>query len=143
MTSRRQFIATVAAGGALAGLRVRATEDGRLVTQGETIPIAGMYDLVVAGGSTTGVAAAVTAARAGLSVAIVEYNAFFGGTATAGLVPVWHSLYSTDGTRQIIGGITEEIEQKLLARGEARLLGKTDKSVGCYLNVGGGAGDRA
>ena len=135
MTSRRQFIATVATGGALAGLRVRATEDGRLVTQGETIPIAGMYDLVVAGGSTTGVAAAVTAARAGLSVAIVEYNAFFGGTATAGLVPVWHSLYSTDGTRQIIGGITEEIEQKLLARGEARLLGKTDKSVGCYLNV--------
>ena len=129
MTSRRQFIATVAAVGPLAGLRVRATEDGRLVTQGETIPIAGTYDLVVAGGSTTGVAAAVTAAREGLSVAIVEYNAFFGGTATAGLVPVWHSLYSTDGARQIIGGITEEIEQKLLARGEARLLGKTDKSV--------------
>ena len=48
---------------------------------------------------------------------------------------MWHSLYSTDGARQIIGGITEEIEQKLLARGEARLLGKTDKSVGCYLNV--------
>ena len=134
-TSRRHFLAAVTAGGTLAGLRVRATEDGRLVTQGEAIPIAGTYDLVVAGGSTTGVAAAVTAARAGLSVAIVEYNAFFGGTATAGLVPVWHSLYSTDGARQIIGGITEEIEQKLLARGEARLLGKTDKSVGCYLNV--------
>ena len=134
-TSRRHFLAAVTAGGTLAGLRVRATDDGRLVTQGETIPIAGTYDLVVAGGSTTGVAAAVTAARAGLSVAIVEYNAFFGGTATAGLVPVWHSLYSTDGARQIIGGITEEIEQKLLARGEARLLGKTDKSVGCYLNV--------
>ena len=47
MTSRRQFIATVAAVGPLAGLRVRATEDGRLVTQGETIPIAGTYDLVV------------------------------------------------------------------------------------------------
>ena len=76
--------------------------------------MAGTYDLVVAGGSTTGVAAAVTAARAGLSVAIVEYNAFFGGTATAGLVPVWHSLYSTDGARQIIGGITEEIEQTFL-----------------------------
>ena len=134
-TSRRHFIAAVAVGGSFAGLRVRATEDGRLMTQGETIPVAGTYDLVVAGGSTTGVAAAVTAARAGLSVAIVEYNAFFGGTATAGLVPVWHSLYSTDGAHQIIGGITEEIEQKLLARGEARLLGKTDKSVGCYLNV--------
>ncbi len=134
-TSRRHFLAAVTAGGTLAGLRVRAKEDGRLVTQSETISVAGTYDLVVVGGSTTGVAAAVTAARAGLSVAIVEYNAFFGGTATAGLVPVWHSLYSTDGAHQIIGGITEEIEQKLLARGEARLLGKTDKSVGCYLNV--------
>ena len=51
---------------------------------------------------------------------------------------MWHSLYSTDGACQIIGGITEEIEQKLLARGEARLLGKTDKSVGCYLNVAAG-----
>ena len=79
-TSRRHFLAAVTAGGTLAGLRVRATEDGRLVTQSEKIPIAGTYDLVVAGGSTTGVAAAVTAARAGLSVAIVEYNAFFGGT---------------------------------------------------------------
>ena len=113
----------------MAGLRVRASADGRcLETPAGSISVAGTYDLVVAGGSTTGVAAAVTAARAGLSVAIVEYNAFFGGTATAGLVPVWHSLYSTDGARQIIGGITEEIEQKLLARGEARLLGKKDKS---------------
>ena len=75
MTNRRHFIAAVAAGGSLAGLPVRASADGRrLETSAGSIPVAGTYDLVVAGGSTTGVAAAVTAARAGLSVAIVEYN---------------------------------------------------------------------
>ena len=98
---------------------------------------AGNFDIVVAGGSVTGVCAAVTAARLGLKVALVEYNAFFGGTATAGLVPVWHSLWSTDGKTQIIGGLTEEIENRMLARGEAMLGNnpKTDPSVACYLNV--------
>ena len=135
-TSRRQFIAAVTAGGALAGMPAHVAAEGRrLEIPGGSIPVAGTYDLVVAGGSTTGVAAAVTAARAGLSVAIVEYNAFFGGTATAGFVPIWHSLYSTDGKRQIIGGITEEIERRLLARGEARMQAKDNPSVGCYLNV--------
>lgn len=100
-----------------------------------TLPVAGAYDLVVAGGSATGVCAAVTAARAGLRVALVEGNAFFGGTATAGLVPVWHSLWSTDGKEQIIRGLTEEIENRLIARGEAKAMEKTNPDVGCYFNV--------
>jgi len=99
------------------------------------LPVAGTYDLVVAGGSATGVCAAVTAARAGLSVALVEYNAFFGGTATAALVPVWHSLYSTDGKTKIIGGLTEEIENRLLARGEAQTMARDNPGVGCYFNA--------
>ncbi len=44
-------------------------------------------DLCVVGGSTTGVLAAVTAARLGLSVAIVELHGFFGGVATAPIAP--------------------------------------------------------
>lgn len=103
----------------------------------QDLSAAGDFDLVVAGGSATGVCAAVTAARAGLKVAIVEYNAFFGGTATAGLVPVWHSLWSTDGRTQIIGGLTEEIENRLAERGEAMMApdAKTNPHAACYLNV--------
>lgn len=95
------------------------------------------FDIVVAGGSATGVCAAVTASRLGMKVALVEYNAFFGGMATAGLVPVWHSLWSTDGGTQIIGGLTDEIESRMLARGEAMLAdnAKTNPHAGCYLNV--------
>lgn len=62
---------------------------------------AGEFDVCVVGGSCTGVFAAVRAAAAGMRVALVERNYFFGGTATAGFVPVWHSLFSLDGSRRI------------------------------------------
>lgn len=44
------------------------------------------YDLIVAGGGMSGVAAAVAAAREGLTVLLVERYGFLGGMATAGLV---------------------------------------------------------
>jgi len=44
------------------------------------------YDLIVAGGGLSGVAAAVAAARAGRSVLLIERYGFLGGMATAGLV---------------------------------------------------------
>jgi hypothetical protein len=44
------------------------------------------YDLIVAGGGLSGVAAAVAAAREGLHVLIIEQYGFLGGMATAGLV---------------------------------------------------------
>lgn len=40
-----------------------------------------IYDLIVAGGGFTGVAAAIAAAREGLNVLLVEKNGFFGGAA--------------------------------------------------------------
>lgn len=126
--TRRNFLADSVLG------TIAWTKTGR-TTENTSLPALD-YDLVVAGGSATGVCAAVTAARQGLKVALVEYNAFFGGMATAALVPVWHSLFSTDGKTQIIGGLTEEIERRMLARGEAELKGnRADPSVGCYLNV--------
>jgi len=133
---RRAFLFSAAAlGMAAAGSGASASRGGACGSSASAVPVPAVYDLVVAGGSTTGVAAAVTAARAGLTVALVEYNAFFGGTATSALVPVWHSLYSTDGKTKIIGGLTEEIENRLLARGEAELRDRDNPSVGCYFNV--------
>jgi hypothetical protein len=70
-------------------------------------------DVCVIGGSCTGVFAAVRAARLGTRVALVEKQNCFGGTATAGLVNVWHSLYNVNGNRQIIGGLTSEIIERL------------------------------
>ncbi len=80
------------------------------------IPVVDEVDLAVVGGSCTGVFAAVRAARLGLSVAIVEKHNCFGGVATAGNVNIWHSLHDTIGERRIIGGLTQELLDRLSAR---------------------------
>ena len=79
----------------------------------QELPVAAEVDVVVAGGSCTGVFAAITAARGGASVAVVEAQNRFGGTATAGQVCLWHSLLSFDYSRQIIFGLTPEILERL------------------------------
>jgi len=81
------------------------------------IPVAHEADIVVVGGSCTGVFAAVRAARLGMRVAIVEKQNCFGGMATAGAVNVWHSLHDTEGALTIIGGLTREAIERLGKRG--------------------------
>ena len=86
------------------------------------VPVAAEVDLCVLGGSCTGVFAAVAAARIGLSVAVVENHGFFGGTATAGLVNVWHSLLDTERKQPIIAGLSAEVIERLQRR-ESVVLG--------------------
>lgn len=81
------------------------------------LPVVHEADICVVGGGCTGVFAAVRAARLGARVAIIEKQNCFGGVATAGGVNIWHSLYSTDGGRQIIGGLTQEVIERLARRG--------------------------
>ena len=79
-------------------------------------PVAHECDVCVVGGSCTGVFAAVAAARLGAKVALVEWNGFFGGVATASLVNKWHYLSDRTGKRQIIAGLTAEIIDRLRRR---------------------------
>ncbi len=81
------------------------------------IPVAAHADICVVGGSCTGVFAAVRAARLGARVALVEKQNCLGGTATSGLVNVWHSLYDSEGERQIIAGLTQETIERLDSAG--------------------------
>lgn len=80
------------------------------------IPVLGEYDLCVLGGSCTGVFAAVRAARLGLSVVLVEQMGNFGGVAATSLVNVWHSPFDTVYEKQIIGGLTFEVMDRLERR---------------------------
>ena len=52
------------------------------------IPVRGTYDVIVAGGGTAGFAAAISAARRGSSVLVVERMNCLGGQMTAGIMGI-------------------------------------------------------
>lgn len=97
-------------------------------------PVAAEVDLCVVGGSCTGVFAAVAAARRGLTVALVENQNMFGGNTTSGFVAVWHSYWDTKGERKIISGLSQELADKLKARGAVTESTRTDPSWQYALN---------
>ena len=84
-----------------------------------SVPVCHEADVCVIGGSATGVFAAIAAARRGATVALVENEGMFGGTATASMVNVWHTRYDETGERPIFAGLVTEAMGRLVARGGA------------------------
>lgn len=82
-------------------------------------PVYAEADVFIAGGSCTGVFAAIRAARSGCRVFLAEKQGMPGGVATSGLVNVWHSLKDTDYREQVIAGLTAEVAERMKARGRA------------------------
>ena len=73
------------------------------------------YDVVVIGGGISGCMAAIAAARAGVSVVLIEKNGFLGGTLTAcgtGPMMTFHA-----GEKQVVCGICDELIERLKAKG--------------------------
>lgn len=84
------------------------------------IPVVASYDLLVAGGGPSGVAAAICAAREGASVLLVERYAFLGGLWTGGLVlPVLstHGLDSAGGWTKCVSGFMDQLCGRLFDMG--------------------------
>ncbi len=75
------------------------------------------YDVLVIGGGVTGVAAAVAAARAGASTALIELKPFVGGNATTGLC--LHTYLTTNDGRQVVFGFAQELIDRLMDMGGA------------------------
>lgn len=74
------------------------------------------YDLIVVGSGPGGFPAAVVAARAGLSVLVIERNPFFGGLMSSGLPPL--AIIDRSG-RKVIKGFSEEFLTRLRDVGAA------------------------
>ncbi len=79
------------------------------------IPIESSYEVVVAGGGPAGVAAAISAARAGAKTLLVEATGALGGMGTNGLVANWGHLH--DGQQLITRGLFWEIVRTLHGAG--------------------------
>ena len=79
-------------------------------------------DLVVVGGGSAGVAAAVTAARLGLRTGLVDEMPFLGGMSTGGAVGTFCGFYyreRDDRLALLVGGFPLEVAETLRKRGHA------------------------
>jgi hypothetical protein len=81
-----------------------------------SVPIVARVDVLVVGGGPAGIGAALGAARAGATTALVERYGFLGGAATAAGVGPFMTSYSLDTDKQIIAGVFEELVQRLVKR---------------------------
>ena len=77
----------------------------------EKINIDKEYDVIVIGGGTTGVCAAIAAARSGANTALIEIQGFLGGNACNGMA--WYGFHSTGSYQQVVAGIPLEIIERL------------------------------
>ena len=88
--------------------------------EGKELPVIHTSDIVVLGGGPAGVSAAISAARMGVGVTLIERYGYLGGQATGGLVILLCGL--TDGKNQIIRGFCQEVINELQAMNAASQL---------------------
>ncbi len=85
---------------------------GKVIQPQREIPILHQTDVLVVGGGSAGVVAAIAARRTGAEVTLVERYGHFGGLWTGGLV-VLITGHIVKGGKQVCQGIGEEIMQRL------------------------------
>ena len=76
-----------------------------------------LFDLAVIGGGSAGLAAAVTAARTGARVLLIERHGFLGGMGTASLVHTFCGLYllrDEPGAVHANPGFSSEIAERMI-----------------------------
>lgn len=100
------------------------------LTFSRSIPVRRTVDVFVAGGGPSGVAAAVTAARAGASVFLAEGATCLGGMGTSAGLPMFCS--PTDGVNLTSAGFGSDVYERLEAAG-GTLPETRGKPVGQFL----------
>ena len=88
----------------------------KIEEKAKEIPVAGEYDVAVAGGGIAGVAAALASARQGARTILFERMFLLGGLATAGLVTIYLPLCDGEG-HQVSFGLAEELLRLSVSRG--------------------------
>ena len=77
------------------------------------------YDVVVVGGGSGGVAAAIGAAQVGARTLLIERNPYLGGEATHSILPAYCGFFTqTNPPEQIVGGVGTLVLEKLVSMGK-------------------------
>lgn len=82
------------------------------------IPVAADVDVLVAGGGSAGIAAALSAARAGARTVLIERYGYLGGMITGAYVVA--IIGAGDGHMPVVRGITTEIRERMERLGAVR-----------------------
>ena len=90
---------------------------GQQISICEKLEIKGSPDVMVIGGGPAGIGAAVSAARLGLKVLVIEQTNALGGIATSGLHGHFCKLDSWGGNLRVVGGIAHELGELTKERG--------------------------
>jgi hypothetical protein len=110
---RRNFLGKGALAGILAGTTLGVFASNSVKSEKsdyKKYPVAVDADVLVCGGGCSGVATAISAARHGASVVLLERMPSLGGMATNGMVNAWHT---SDKEKLVIFGLVEESAQRL------------------------------
>ena len=84
---------------------------------GENVPVVATSDVVIVGGGAAGVTAAVSAARNGCSVTLLERYHHLGGMASGGMVLVLDDMIN--GKEIVVSGIVDEFVARMQKEGMA------------------------
>ncbi|MCR4881454.1 MAG: FAD-dependent oxidoreductase [bacterium] len=88
-----------------------------------------MYDLIVAGGGTSGISTAISAAKQGLKVLVIEKNSFLGGSMTGALVvPMMKNMLKNG--KSLSGEFVEELMAEMRKTSDA--LTYSDNNIGWF-----------
>lgn len=79
------------------------------------VPIVARPDVLVIGGGSAGLAAAVAAARNGAETVLIERFSYIGGLATGGMIILLLTMDDGAG-KQVIGGLCQEIVDRMAQR---------------------------
>ncbi len=74
------------------------------------LPIAGVYDVIVAGSGPAGIGAAVRAGRMGMKTLLLEWNNAVGGISTSGMMSHWTGSVRSDLYAEILTRHAERVE---------------------------------
>jgi len=96
---------------------VSSTNDQRVSLAATDAPVVAQSDVVVVGGGPAGVAAAVSAARSGASVTLLERYSALGGLAAGGMVLVLDDMINGD--EITVSGVVSEYVDRLTTMGLA------------------------
>ena len=104
MLTRRSFFGSaVAASSAVVAGRTSGASTSKVAVKesARDVPVAGSCDVLIAGGGPAGIAAAVTAARKGAKVVLLEMQGCLGGIWTSGMLSCLIGMNKSDLDREI------------------------------------------